>query len=94
MGLMTDMRALSERENVRDTFADDLGRVEVFENHVRFVLFTKQFDQEGGPPVYLVSRGHKIIMPKSVIVPAIGRVLFALGHTMMPDFLEMSRFLN
>lgn len=94
MGLVTDMRPLIERGHVKDTFAHDLGRVDVFETDVRLVLFTKQYDQDGGPPVHLVGRGHKIVMPKHVVVPLVGRVLFALGHTVMPDLTDLSRWFH
>jgi len=92
--LALECRTLQERERVDDTFAHDLGRVDVFESHVRFVLFCEEFGHEGAAPMRIVGRGHKIIMPKRVIIPAIGRVLFALGYSAMPDILDLSRMMH
>lgn len=94
MDRVAELCALTERGRVEDTFAHDLGRIDVFETDVRLVFFSRHFDREGAPPLYLIGRGHKLIMPKPVLVPMIGRILFALGHTVMPDLLEASTFLH
>lgn len=80
MGAYFDARPLIERIPIDDTSAHDLGRIDVFENQVRLVFFAEQFDEEGGHPVRVIGRGHKLMLPRCVLVPAIGRVLFSLGE--------------
>jgi hypothetical protein len=78
MGMTKDPRPLIERVPVHDIFATDLGRIDVFESHLRLVLFAEQFETEGAPAFREVV--GKVIMPRKVILPAINRVLVAVGY--------------
>jgi len=79
MGIVKDPRPLIERIPLQDIFATDLGRIDVFDSHVRLVLSAEQFETEGAPAFRDVV--GKVIMPRKVILPAINRVLVALGYT-------------
>lgn len=82
MGMSRDPRPLVEPVFVKDTFVSDLGRVDILGENVRFVLFTEQFPEEGEPAARVVE--CKIVMAKAAVLPALARVLFALGLTAVP----------
>lgn len=78
MGSIRDPRPLVEIKPIKDKFVSDLGRIDILNGNVRFVLWSEQFPEEGAPAIRVITA--KLVMPRPVIIPAINRVLFALGY--------------
>lgn len=69
---MDGSEILSEPYPVADQYADDLGKIEVTGQNLRFVLVTKRERDAGDVDYDVVIR---VVMPISSVLPAIGRVL-------------------
>jgi len=84
MGVFRDPRPLIEKTPVIDTFVSDLGRIDILDGNARFVWFTEDVQEEGAPGIRVVR--CKVVMPRSVIIPAVHRVLFAIGAEALRDW--------
>lgn len=63
---------LSEPYPVGDQYVDDLGKIEITGQNLRFVLVTKR-EKDGGEFDYEVVA--RVVMPASAVLPAIARIL-------------------